>query len=214
MLLQLQRRLTPSLISLLNNTRCVRRPSCGGPRLSGSQSHCLHRLSPSFCLDSIGDVLVAVAHTLVTTDFGVLAFALLHESLKLGVIALGNGLGLHSHCEVATGFLNVLLDPHDSLLQALDAEVLVEAGVCENVKRWGHKSDLDLHFLGVIGLSGAESSLDSVDTLVAVACDVNVGADLGRLRCESLADVELDLIGNRLAGKGDIVPDFGVTGRY
>lgn len=52
-------------------------------------------LNPNRFLDSLGNVVVTVAHTLVAADLGVLALALLHKSLQLSIIAFCDGLGLH-----------------------------------------------------------------------------------------------------------------------
>jgi len=62
----------------------------------------------------------------------------------------------------------------------------------------------------VAGLGGAQSSLDGVDALVAEAGNLDIGADLGRLRCELLANVRLELFGISLARELDIGPDVRV----
>lgn len=162
-------------------------------------------------LDGFRNVLVAVAHTLVTADLGILTLTLLHQGLKLSIIALGDGLGLHLDRQMTTSSLNAGSDIDNSLSQASDANSLVQACASKNVKGGRHKLDLDLSFLRVLGLSGAQSGLDSIDTLVAEAGDLDVGSDLGRLGSESLADVCLQLLSCDLVGEGDIVPDFRVT---
>jgi hypothetical protein len=63
----------------------------------------------------------------------------------------------------------------------------------------------------VVGLGSSQSSLDGIDTLVSEAGDFDIGSDLGSLGGKALADVQLQLILNGLAGEGDVVPDFGVT---
>lgn len=162
-------------------------------------------------LDGIRDVVIALADTLVTADLGVLTLPLLHERLELGVIALGDGLGLHLDGQVAAGGLDALSDVDDGLLQSADTQALVQACAGEDIQRWRHKLDLDLGVVVVLGLGSAERSLDGIDTLVAEAGNLNIGSDLGGLRSESLADVELQLIRDRLAGEGDVVPHLRVA---
>ena len=162
-------------------------------------------------LDGVGDVLVAVAHTLIAADFGVLALALLHQGLELGVIALGDSLGLHLDCQVAACRFNAVADLDNGILQAGNTDSLIQACAGENVERRRHKLDLDLGFLSVLGLSCAKSGLDSIDSLVTEAGDLDIGSDLGGLGCESLADVGLELLGSDLVGEGDVVPNLGVA---
>lgn len=172
----------------------------------------LYRVSSSHrFLDGLGDVLVAVTHALIAADFGVLALTLLHERLELGIVALGDGLGLHLNDQAAAGTLDALLNLDDGFFQAADTQVFVQARVGEDVERGRNQLDLDLRVVGVLGLGSAQSGLDSVDTLVSKAGDFNVGADLGWLRGESLADVELDLICDGLAGESGVVPNLGVA---
>lgn len=76
-------------------------------------------------LNGFGDVIVALAHTLITADLGVLALALLHQSLQLCVIALRDSLRLHLDNQVAAGAANALPDVDDSLFQSADAQALV-----------------------------------------------------------------------------------------
>jgi hypothetical protein len=65
----------------------------------------------------------------------------------------------------------------------------------------------------VAGLGSAQSTLDGVDAVVAEAGDLNIGPDLGRLRRQPLANVRLELLGDRLARELDVVPDIGVAAR-
>jgi hypothetical protein len=168
-------------------------------------------LSRGRCSDRVGDVVVALADTLITTDFSVLTLTLLHECLKLSIITLGNGLGLHLDTEAASSSLDALADIENCLLKAFDTDVLVETCAGQDVK-WGRNQlDLDLGFLGVASLSSAESSLDGIDTFVAEAGDLDVGTDLGGLRCETFADIELELVGDRGGRECDVIPDLGVS---
>jgi NAD(P)H-hydrate repair Nnr-like enzyme with NAD(P)H-hydrate epimerase domain len=62
---------------------------------------------------------------------------------------------LSRHCEVRTIIVSAYL--HKRLTAR------------RTVERWRHKLDLDLVIGGVLGLGGAQSLLDSVDTLIAEA---------------------------------------------
>jgi hypothetical protein len=163
------------------------------------------------CSDRVGNVVVALTHTLVTTDFSVLTLTLLHECLKLGVITLGNGLGLHLDAETASSSLDALADIEDCLLKTFDTDVLVETCAGQDVKRRRNQLDLDLGLLGVASLSSAKSGLDGIDTFVAEAGDLDIGTDLGGLGCKTLADVELKLIGNWGGRECDVIPDLRVS---
>lgn len=168
-------------------------------------------LSRFKCSDRVGDVVVALTDTLVTTDLSVLTFTLLHECLKLGIITLGNGLRLHLDTEAAPSSLDALADIEDCLLKAFDTDVLVETCAGQDVE-WGRNQlNLNLGLLGVASLRGAESSLDGIDAFVAEAGNLDIGTDLGGLRCETLADVELELVGNRSGRECDVIPDLGVS---
>lgn len=157
------------------------------------------------------DVVVTLTLTLVTADFLVLTLSLLHEGLELGIITLGDGLGLHLDCQVAVGGLDGCADVDNGLLEAGDTLSLVQAGAGQDVQRRRHQLDLDLGVLCVLGLGGAQGSLDGVDALVAEAGDLNIGTDLGGLGSKTLANVRLELLGNRLAREGDVVPDLGLA---
>lgn len=100
---------------------------------------------PSFRthLHCLGNVVIALAHALVAADLGVLALPLLHEGLQQGVIALGDGLGLHLDRQVATGTLDVFANIDNGFFQALDANRLVQTGAGENVEGWRNQLDLD-----------------------------------------------------------------------
>lgn len=162
-------------------------------------------------LDCLRDVVVTVADTLVAANFSVLTLSLLHQSLQLSVIALGDGLGLHLDGEVTTGSLNGGTDVDNGLLQASDALRLVSARAGKHIQRRRNKSDLDLHALCVLGLGGSQRSLDSIDTLIAEAGNFDVGTDLGRLRGESLADVQLQLVVDDLVRECDLLPHLRVA---
>lgn len=162
-------------------------------------------------LDCLRDVVVTVADTLVTANFSVLTLSLLHQCLQLGVIALRNGLGLHLDGKVATGSLNGSPDVDDGLFQTSDTLGLISACASKHIQRRRNKSDLDLHALCVLGLGGSERGLDSIDTLIAEAGDFDVGTDLGGLRGESLADVQLQLVVDDLVRECDLLPHLGVA---
>lgn len=162
-------------------------------------------------LDRLRDVVVTVADTLVAANFSVLALSLLHQCLQLGVVALRDGLGLHLDGEVATGSFNGGPDVDNGLLQTSDALRLVSACAGKHIQRWRNKSDLDLHVLCVLGLGGPQRSLDSIDTLIAEASHFDVGADLGGLRCESLADVQLQLVVDDLVRECNLLPHLRVA---
>jgi hypothetical protein len=166
------------------------------------------------CIGLLGNTLVALGIVLVTADLHVLPLALVHELLENGIIVLGDGLGRHLDGAVTTGLLDIGGDVLNSSLQHLDTLVLVQRLVGQDVKRRSNQLDLDLVLGGVVGLGGAESLLDGVDTLVAEAGDLDIGTDLGRVRGELLADVLLQLLLDGLAGELDLVPDVGVAVRY
>ena len=90
--------------------------------------------------------------------------------------------------------------------------VLVETVVREDVQRGRHELDLDLGLRCVVRFGGAQGVLDGVDALVSEAGDLDVGADLGGVGGELLADVGEELVFYDLARKGDALPDSGVTG--
>lgn len=169
------------------------------------------RFHSSCFLNSVGNIVIAFTYALVTADFSVLALSLLHQSLQLSVIALRNSLGLHLDGQVATSSLDVLANVHNGLLQTRNTERLVEACVGEDVERGRDELDLDQGLVGVLGLGGAQGSLDGVDALVAEAGYFDIGTDLGRLGSETLANVALELVGDGLVGEGGVGPDFGVS---
>ena len=177
-------------------------------------------LKTNFCpfqypiLNGIRDVVVALAHTLISADLGILTLPLLHKCLQLSVVALSNSLGLHLDRQVATGSLNVFANVHNGLLQALNTNRLIQAGARQNVERRRYQLNLDLVVGGVASFSSAQGSLDGVDALVAKAGDFDIGTDLGGLGSKALSDVRLQLFSNRLAGESDVVPDFGVAVTY
>lgn len=61
-------------------------------------------------LNGLRNIVVALAETLVAADLGILALALLHKSLELGVIGLSDCLGLHLHDQVAARRLDAGAD--------------------------------------------------------------------------------------------------------
>jgi len=82
-----------------------------------------------------------------------------------------------------------------------------------HIERRRNQPALDLGLGRVAGLGRAQSGLDGVDALVAEAGDLDVGADLGRLGRELLADVGLELLGVSFARELDVGPDVGVAAR-
>lgn len=163
-------------------------------------------------LDGFGDIIVALADTLVTANLGVLAFPLLHKRLELGVIRLCDGLGLHLDGQLAAGGLDVLPDLHDRLFQHLDTGLLDQSGARQDVQRRRHQLDLDLGVLSVSRLGSSQSSLDGIDAVISKAGDLDIGSDFGGLGCESLADVGLELLGDGVAGELNVFPHIGVPG--
>lgn len=187
-----------------------------------------------------GDALVGFTQALVTADFGVLPLTLLHECLELGIVGLGDGLGLHLDVELAARALDACSDVDDGLLEQCDTHALVQALAGEDVQRWRDQLDLDLVVGRVARLSAPaiqktvlvklfsrgggsrggsaqahcpplpQSCLDSIDTLVAEAGHLDVGTELGGLRGQPLGDVALELLLDGLAGKLDVLPNIGV----
>lgn len=166
------------------------------------------------CRSLLGNTLIALGIILITADLHVLPLTLVHELLENGIIVLGDGLGRHLDGAVTTGLLDLGGDVLDGNLKHLDTLVLVQRLVGEDVEGRSDQLDLDLVLGGVVGLGGAESLLDGVDTLVAEAGNLDIGTDLGRVGSELLADVLLQLLLHGLAGELDLVPDVGVTERY
>ena len=101
-----------------------------------------------------GDALVRFTDTLITADLGVLPLTLLHKCLELGIIGLGDGLGLHFDVELAACALDARSDVDDGLLERCDTRTLVQALAGKNVQRRGHQLDLDL-VLGCVARLGA-----------------------------------------------------------
>lgn len=83
----------------------------------------------------------------------------------------------------------------------------------QDVERGSDKLDLDLVVGSVLLLSGAEGILNSVDSIVAEASNLDIGTDLGGMRGELAADVLLDLALDGVAGECDLIPDGRVTRR-
>lgn len=105
---------------VLINLLAVPSPSLAGYLECPTKRGPNHRLLSEACqepsLDRLGDVVVALADALVAADLGVLTLALLHKSLQLCVIRLGNRLGRHLDNEVAAGRLDARPDVDDGLL--------------------------------------------------------------------------------------------------
>lgn len=167
-------------------------------------------------LDSLGDIVVALAQAFVTANFGVLTLSLLHQSLQFGVIALRDGLGLHLDRQIAASALDAFSDALDGFVQECDALVFVERGAGKHIQWRRDKLNLDLGISvgalsSVASLCSSQGRLDGINALVAEASHFHIGSDLGSLRGKSLADVQLQLVLNRLAGKRDVIPDLRVT---
>lgn len=165
----------------------------------------------SIHLHRLRNVVVTLAHALITANLGIFALLLLHEGLELGIITLGNGLGLHLDRQIAAGGLNGFANVDNGLLQALNTNSLVQAGAGQNVQGWRDELNLDLGLLCVARLGSAQGRLYGVDTLIAEASNLNIGTDLGWLRGKALANVRLELVCDRLAGEGNVLPDLGVA---
>lgn len=103
-------------------------------------------------LDIAGNVVIGFTDTLVAADFSVLPFALLHEGLKFGVVALGNCLGLHLDHEPAACRIDARPDVDNGLLKSSDALVLVQGLAGKDIQRWRNQLDLDLVLGSVSGL--------------------------------------------------------------
>lgn len=124
---------------------------------------------------------------------------------------LSDGLGCHLHSAVSTVLLDALCDSLNGLLESLDTGSLVQTLAGKNIERGSHELDLDLVLGGVLFLSGAESILDGVDSIVAEAGNLDIGTDLGGVGSELAADVLLNLALDGVAGECDLVPDGGVA---
>lgn len=138
-------------------------------------------------VDSDNAVLFALV--LVAADFLVLALALVHEGLELGIVVLGDSFGGHLDRAGTAGCGDGLGDLLDGLFEDGDTNGLVESLRGENVERRRDELNLDLGVLGVAGLSLAQGVLDGVDSLVTEASDFDIGTDLCGLRCQALANV-------------------------
>lgn len=158
-----------------------------------------------FCL------LCLALRVLVSADLLVLPLTLLHEFLEHGIIVLGDSLGRHLDDAVAVGPLDLGSNLLNGRLQHLDTQVLVEALAGQDVQWGSHQLDLDLVLGGVVGLGGAQSVLDGVDSIVTEAGDFDVGTDLGRVGGKLFADVQLQLLLHGFGGELGVVPDFGVA---
>jgi hypothetical protein len=63
-----------------------------------------------------------------------------------------------------------------------------------------------LVFFRVACLSCPESGLDGINTLILEASNLDICTDFRGLRSQSLSDVGLKFLRDRVAGKGDVVP--------
>lgn len=124
---------------------------------------------------------------------------------------LGDSLGCHLHGAVTAVLLDALCDSLNGLLESLDTGSLVQTLAGKNVERGSNELDLDLVVGGVLFLSGAESVLDGVDSIVTEAGNLDIGTDLGGVGSELAADVLLNLALDGVAGECDLVPNGGVT---
>lgn len=127
---------------------------------------------------------------------------------------LGDGLGCHLHGAVTAIGLDTLSDLHDSLLQHLDAVLLVQTLTGQDVEGRSDQLDLDLVLGGVVGLSGTEGIFDGIDSVITKAGNLDIGTDLGGVGGELAADVLLELLLDGFAGERDIFPDRGVSKIY
>jgi len=105
---------------VLINLLAVPSPSLAGYLECPTKHGLNHRLPPKPCrcpsLDRLGDVVVALADALIAANLGVLTLALLHQSLELCIIRLGNRLGRHLDDKVAAGRLDARPYVDDGLL--------------------------------------------------------------------------------------------------
>jgi hypothetical protein len=136
-----------------------------------------------------GNNAIFFALVLVSADFLVLALALIHESLELGIVVLGNSLGGHLDGAGTASCGDSLGDLLDGFFEDSDTDGLVESLRGENVERRRDKLDLDLGVLGVASLSLAQGGLDGVDSFITEAGDFDIGTNLCGLGCQALANV-------------------------
>lgn len=138
----------------------------------------------------------------------VLALALVHEGLELGIVVLGDSLGGHLDGAGTAGCGDALGDLLDGLFEDSDTDGLVESLRGENVEGRRNELDLDHGVFGVAGLSLAQGVLDGVDSFVAEAGNLDIGTDLCGLGRQTLADVGNQLLLDDVVGELDLVPDL------
>ena len=159
----------------------------------------------------LGNTLITL-RVLISADLGVLTLALLHKLLQDRIVVLGNGFGCHLHGAATAVCLDTLFDLDNGLLKQLNTECLIETLAGQDVKRRSHQSNLDLVLRGVVGLSSTEGILDSIDSIVTEAGNLDIGTDLGRVGGQLAADVLLQLTLDGIARESDLIPDVGVPG--
>ena len=155
--------------------------------------------------------LIAVRLALVTADLHVLPLTLVHKFLENGIVVLGDSLGRHLDTAVTTGLLDLGSNLLDRDLQHLNALVLVQALVGQDVEGRSHQLDLNLVLGSVVGFGSTQSFLHGVDSIVTEAGNLDIGTNLSRMGSELLADVLLQLLLDGGAGELDVVPNVGVT---
>lgn len=85
----------------------------------------LRKTSSFAASDGLWDIIIALTKTLVSADLGVLALALLHKRLQLGIVRFSDSLGLHLHHQLTTRGLDARPDVNNGLLESRDACTLV-----------------------------------------------------------------------------------------
>lgn len=148
------------------------------------------------CLHGLWNISITIRLTLITTDLLILTRSLLHESLQLSIVVLGDRFGFHLHCTAAVCCLDVFADVDDCLLQSCNTDMLLQTSRCQasqinqhfrrkrysekylHVKRRANKLNLDNVIWGVFGLSSAKCSLDGIDSFVTETSDFHISTDL------------------------------------
>ena len=132
---------------------------------------------------------VALLRVRVAGHLFVLGLEYVHLARQLGLVQIGHHLWRHLDLEAALVRLDGRLDLLDHVLEQLDALLAVQARRRAHEDGRRDQIDLDRLVLGGHLEALAQSVLDGVDALVAVARDLDVGAALDRLRCEATLDV-------------------------
>lgn len=111
-------------------------PNAGYPLLIDALHDHTHNSSYANSLIGLGNAtLIARAIVVVTTDLLILALALLHECSQLSIVVLSDSPGSHLDLAVTARFCDVLLDVNNSLFEACDTGVLVQALRGEDYRR-------------------------------------------------------------------------------